>query len=132
MIEDQLSYYVYKKKKYRRVTSILSIVNDIGINNFKAAVSPEKFNDVIEHAIKRGKQFHDIVQKYTEGKINDIVLKGIQANRPELYEPTKLFIDWAEKYIDKFLLVEKTIFCHTHMYAGTPDFIALCLFDISL
>lgn len=122
---DQLPYYIKGKKKYPRVTSVIGVLNDPGIDSFKKSVDDDKFKEIIDHAIERGKQFHDIVKRYSEGGINDITLKGIKAGRPELYEPTKFFIEWADAKIDKILVGEKTMFNDKHIYAGTPDFIAI-------
>lgn len=134
---DQLPYYENDGKKYPRVTHILKIIQDPDYEKFRNGVSENRFEEIMTNAANRGISFHSLIEKYSKGEINNIVLKGLKAGRSELYAPFVTFHTWAQHKIEKFVLVEKKVFDHNHCYAGKPDFVAILkgrkrptLFDI--
>jgi len=134
---DQLPYYEKAGIQYPRVTHILKVIQDPDYEKFRNGVSENRFEKIMSNAANRGTSFHSIVEKFSKGEINHIVLKGLKAGRPELFSPFETFYNWATNKLEKFILVEKKVFDKRHNYAGTPDFIAVIkgrkrptLFDI--
>ena len=124
MINDN-NYYIKNKKKYDRVTHILKIVADPDFDKFRAAVSPDRFNSIMENARDRGTNFHLLIEKYANKEVTPAVIKGLEIGQPDLVQPFKTFISWADANVVQFLMVEKTVYHEKLLYAGTPDFVAI-------
>lgn len=136
-MSNQLNYYTKNKKKYPRVTSIIGVIIDPGLDAFKKNTSDKQFNETMETARERGTNFDKLTQLYFKGGNMEALSKGLKFGQPDLYEPFKTFLSWADVKIDKVISYQETVFNDVHGYAGTPDFVArikgrklLTLFDI--
>lgn len=107
------THYIFGSKKYDRVTSVFSIM--AGREYLERFAAKEK--------AELSTHFHAICALENKGKLNDSIIRGMNATRPELSIPLQAFLDWKKKEKPKIIGAEETFKSDILRIAGTPDFL---------
>lgn len=109
-------YYKIINDYFPSVTSIIKIVNEKAINNWKKKIGIEKSNLICKTATERGTRIHTLCENYLKKKILSYE-----------YEIDKKFFKQFINELDKISnihLIEKCLYSKKYKYAGTVDCIA--------
>lgn len=115
---EGLRLYKTPYGNFPSMTSILSILDDGGVDRWKKKVGEEEAQRVVQEAVRRGNSLHDLSEKYLKNELTRDQLKG----------PGKVLFSRSKKYLDEIDLViatEAPLYSVTDGYAGRTDAIVL-------
>lgn len=108
--------YVFDGKHYTRVTRILDVIKDEGIEIWKAKVGPEEAKRVLEEAAEFGTRVHTIVEGVNRDPTG---YRNLDADLEPWYES---YSEWVHDNVVEILAAETTVKSEVYRYAGTFDF----------
>jgi hypothetical protein len=120
-------YKISDDIKLPSMTSMLGILDDGGIDNWKQAVGEEEAERIVAEAIKRGNSLHDLSERYLKNELSRSDVKGPGA---VLFNRSKRFLD----QLGPIVAIEEALYNVDDKYAGRVDCIAfhqgdLCIVD---
>lgn len=118
--QDGVRYYQTPENNYYpSVTTILSkSLSHEGLDKWKEAVGEESANRTATIAASKGKNLHNICEKYLRNqpfKVNDLM--------PDMRCLFKSFLK-AFEHVDPVIMIEGALWCDEHKFAGRTDVIA--------
>jgi hypothetical protein len=106
------------KRKYVRVSRVLDIIADDGLQKWRELVGPEEANRRAQDAADWGSEVHDIIKRLNQGKeVNEIPDRSV--------EMVMRYLAWREQWVEKMLHVERVLYSQKYGFAGTADIIAI-------
>lgn len=117
-IEGETRIYKTPNGNFPSMTSILSILDDGGIDEWIKRVGEEEANRIVMEAINRGNSLHDLSEKYLKNELT----------REEIRGPGRVLFNRVKKYLDKIELVvalEVPLYSTKYKYAGRADGIVM-------
>ena len=115
--------YVKGDKEYNSVTTVLKILSAPAIDIWIARIGEEEARKISTKAANFGTQVHKYGEDIANGKS---VKAGGRGRLKERYQQCiDNFHKWMDKYVDKILFTEKTLFSDEYLVAGTADIGAL-------
>lgn len=119
--------YITPGGNFPSVTTILSILNDGGIERWKQRVGEEEANRIVTEAVNRGNSLHDLSEAYLNNQLTRDKIKGTG----------RVLFNRNKKHLDKIELViatEVPLYSERYKYAGRVDGIVmmdgeLCILD---
>lgn len=125
--EGQTRYYLVGDQKLPSMTSILGILEDGTIDDWRDAVGHEEADRIVSEAIKRGNSLHEISELYLKNELTRDLIKG----------PGALLFNRSKKHLDELgpiVAIEVPLYNLKMKYAGRVDCIAfhkgdLCIVD---
>lgn len=118
-------YYITPDGKFPSMTSMLSILDDGGIDAWKKAVGEEEANKIVTEAANRGNALHDY---------NELYLKN-QLKRSDLKGQARTLFNRIKRYLDCIQLVvgtEEHLYSKLYGFAGTADAIVMLDDEITM
>lgn len=107
--------YVLDGKHYTRVTRILDVIKDDGIEAWKAKVGPEEAKRILEEASDFGTRVHTIVEGVN---LNPTGYRNTDAELEPWYDS---YSEWFHDNVIEVLGSETTVRSEHYRYAGTYD-----------
>lgn len=109
------------------MTTILSVLNDGGIDEWKKRVGEEEANRIVSEAINRGNSLHDLSERYLKNTLGPKEVKG----------PGAVLFNRNRRYLNELQMIVGIEVCLYSLklgYAGRADCIAfhdgdLCIVD---
>ena len=120
------SYYQINGVKYHRVTKIKNIINNEGLNIYRAKSDYAESQKHMHARGKLGKTVHTLFQKILEGKNVDI-----KKYETEIKEDIIMFKDFVDDCHIQPEAVEQVLYSRYLGTAGTADYIGWYQSDIS-
>lgn len=114
-------YYTIDGVKYDRVTNILGIIHDTGLEQFQRAKGFDYVDSVFAEAAERGKIFHSAMKLVADGKFSGMIADSFAGS--EMMPDIQLGIDWLAKNVKDVLYTEARLANKSLKYAGTVDLI---------
>jgi len=124
-IEGDIRLYKTPYGNFPSMTSILSVLDDGGIDEWKKRVGEEEAERIVTEAINRGNSLHDLSEKYLLNTLK----------REDLIGPGKVLFNRVKRYLDQIQLVigtEVPLYNVTDAYAGRTDAILLIDDEITI
>lgn len=127
------NHYLIDGVKYDRVTNILNIIHDKGLEDFRRARGFDYVDQVFDDAANRGKVFHSAMKLVADGKFSGMIADSF--NGSEMLESIWFGKEWFEKNVKEVLYAEVRVANKSLRIAGTVDLIArmndgtICLID---
>ena len=116
--EGETRYYLTPEGKLPSMTSMLSLLDDGGIDKWKKRVGEEEATRIVNEASKRGNSLHDLSEEYLNNRLQPQDLSGTG----------KVLFNRSTKYLDKIELVigtEIALYNVDDGYAGRADGIVM-------
>lgn len=122
---DGKRYYVTpSNKKVPSMTSLLSLLDDGGIQKWRDRVGEEEANRITKESTDRGNDFHFYNEEYMQNRLQRSQMKGV----------AKLLFGKAKPFIDDLHLIhaiEAPLYNERDGYAGRVDCIA-SMYDVPM
>lgn len=127
-IEGETRYYkVDDETHLPSMTSLLSQLDDGGIDEWIKRVGEDEAQKVVKTAVSRGNNLHDLSERYLMNTLQRRDVKG----------PGSLLFNRNRKYLNELgpiVAIEAALYSRTYKYAGRVDCIAfhdknLCIVD---
>lgn len=116
--EGETRYYVVSPEvKLPSMTSVLSILNDGGIDEWIERVGKEEADRIVDEAIKRGNNLHFLSEEYLKNNLQ----------RSEVTGPGSVLFNRSKRYLDQLgpiVAVEAAMYNVDDGYAGRVDCLA--------
>lgn len=103
-------------RKYVRVSRVLSIIADKGIQRWREIVGTEEADRRKREAADWGTEVHDITTKMDLGEWPEIPERSLFM--------VMRYVEWRDKYVTRVISTEKPYYSVEHGFAGTIDLIA--------
>lgn len=116
---DQRKYCTPDGKSYPSITTVLSILKEKELFEWRKRVGEEEANRISSHASKRGTAVHSIIEDYLKN-VSNIDKKYM----PHIYENFLQVKSVLDDRIGKIYAQEQKLFSHHLRVAGTVDCIA--------
>lgn len=116
---DEPRLYKTPKGLLPSATSILSTLDDGGVDKWRERVGQEEADRITNEASDRGNAFHDYNELYLQNNLN----------RSDLSGSARTLFNRVKKYLDQIELVVATevpLYSVEHRYAGRVDCIGMC------
>lgn len=117
-IEGDVRLYKTPHGDFPSMTSILSLLDDGGIDAWRRRVGEEEANKITKEASTRGNSLHDLSERYLKNELT----------RDDLTGPGKILFNRVKRYLDQVQLViatEVALYSVTNKYAGRTDAIVM-------
>lgn len=104
------------RKDYDRVTKVLKVINDPGLNyalEHKAKLMEEKRN--------AGTKLHGIAADFVQGKPVNARLAAMKHNDPDTAEYFRLYLEWLDTACEKIYFAEEPVYDDDYWVLGHPD-----------
>lgn len=120
-------YVVDDATKLPSMTSLLSQLDDGGVDDWRKRVGDEEADRIVAEAVARGNNLHDLSERYLMNKLTRADVKG----------PATVLFNRNRKYLNQLTLIvaiEAALYSIKDGYAGRVDCIAfhdkdLCIVD---
>jgi hypothetical protein len=117
-IEGETRYYkISDDVQLPSMTSILNLLDDGGIEEWRKRVGEDEADKIVNEAVKRGNNLHDLSERYLKNELNRGDIKGPGAI---LFNRSKPLLDELGPIIG----IEVPLYSIKHKYAGRVDCIA--------
>lgn len=126
--EGEVRYYVTPTgERLPSMTSVLSILEDGGIDEWIQRVGQEEADRIVEEAVRRGNSLHDLSERYLK---NELKRENVTGPGAVLFNRSKRHLDT----LGPIVAVEAPLYNIKDGYAGRVDCIAfhgkdLCIVD---
>lgn len=126
--EGETRYYIIDENtKFPSMTSILGLLDDGGIDEWRERVGEEEADKIVKDAVARGNNLHDLSERYL---MNTLERKDVQG-------PGSLLFNRSRKNLNMLgpiIAIEAPLYSRQKRYAGRVDCIAfegsdLCIVD---
>lgn len=127
-IEGDIRYYkVDETLHLPSMTSLLSLLDDGGVDAWRKRVGEEEAEKVVKAAVARGNNLHDLSERYLQ---NQLTRKDVDGPASVLFNRTRPLLN----QLGPIVAIEAALYSKTHRYAGRVDCIAfhekhLCIVD---
>ncbi len=118
-------FYEKAGKKYERVTNILRIIHDPGLEQLRRVKGFSYVDRIFQEAADRGKAFHSAMKIVANGQFKDMIQEAFKQNHPDIYQDILNCEEWFNENVVKVLYSEDTFYDDKYRFAGTPDLIAI-------
>lgn len=118
-MDDQ--FYVKGDKKYDRVSNIVGIIHDSGLEGFWRSMGFRHADEVMRKKADRGRRFHDLVNAYCFNLITPETMNMLSENQPDLWTDLTAVTRYMENARLSMEIGEKTLYSEKNGYAGTFD-----------
>ena len=112
-------YATPEGKKYPSVTTVLSILSEDSIREWRARVGEVEANKVSRRAASRGTTVHSMIEKYIKNE--EISLEGVMPHIVYNFNTAKKYLD---EFIGTVYALEVPLYSHHLRLAGRVDCIA--------
>lgn len=111
------STYVVGGSHYTRVTRVLNVLHNEGIEAWKLKVGAEEAKRILEEASSFGTRVHSIVEGI------NLDPHGYRCQDAEMLPWFEAYHDWWHANVRATVSSERLVLSHVHRYAGTLDMI---------
>jgi len=116
--KDQ-THYIIKGKQYPRLSEVMKVIPNFGLEKWKERVGYEEAERIAKETNEYGTKVH-LITMYNDldkqKKVYDMV-----KSEPFLLPPLLAWINYYEKYIKKWIAIERLVWSDELMVAGTID-----------
>lgn len=126
--EGETRYYIIDEDtKFPSMTSILSLLDDGGVDAWRKRVGEEEAEKVVKEAVARGNNLHDLSERYL---LNTLERKDVVGPGSVLFNRTRPHLN----ELGPIIAIEAALYSRVRRYAGRVDCIAfhgtdLCIVD---
>ena len=119
-------HYETPNGPYPSITTVLSIRNKEGIYEWRKRVGNEEANRITKRAVTRGTHFHNLLEQYFLGEINDLDTFCATAltKNPAVWYLFLEAVQVLEKKINNIYCIEDYLYSDEYKVAGAVDMIA--------
>tara|TARA_Y100000296_G_scaffold44880_1_gene51467 strand:- start:78 stop:785 length:708 start_codon:yes stop_codon:yes gene_type:complete len=119
-------HYETPNGSYPSITTVLSIRNKEGIYEWRKRVGNEEANRITKRAVTRGTHFHNLLEQYFLGEINDLDTFCATAltKNPAVWYLFLEAVQVLEKKINNIYCIEDYLYSDEYKVAGAVDMIA--------
>lgn len=126
--EGETRYYIIDEKtKFPSMTSILSLLDDGGVDAWRKRVGEEEAERVVKEAVARGNNLHDLSERYLLNTLKRSDVKG----------PGAVLFNRSRQHLNELgpiIAIEAALYSRMRGYAGRVDCISfhgqdLCIVD---
>lgn len=124
-IEGKTRYYLTPSGKLPSMTSVLSILDDGGIEKWKKRVGEEEANRIAQEASDRGNKLHDLNELYLKNQLSRDMITG---QGGVLFNRVKRYLD----EVQAVMATEVALYNDELGYAGRVDCICMMEDNITI
>jgi len=119
-------HYQTPNGSYPSITTVLSIRNKEGIYEWRKRVGNEEANRITKRAVTRGTHFHNLLEQYFLGEIDDLDTFCATAltKNPAVWYLFLEAVQVLEKKINNIYCIEDYLYSDEYKVAGAVDMIA--------
>jgi len=119
-------HYETPNGSYPSITTVLSIRNKEGIYEWRKRVGNEEANRITKRAVTRGTHFHNLLEQYFLGEIDDLDTFCATAltKNPAVWYLFLEAVQVLEKKINNIYCIEDYLYSDEYKVAGAVDMIA--------
>lgn len=126
--EGETRYYIIDENtKFPSMTSILSLLDDGGVDAWRKRVGDEEAERIVKEAVARGNNLHDLSERYL---LNTLERKDVKGPGSVLFNRTRTYLN----ELGPIIAIEAALYSRQRGYAGRVDCISfhgkdLCIVD---